>query len=278
MKTTRQRRFDAARAAIVLALLTLAAAAPSGAGTSADFLDGLGDSRGAPDILTVSVENDASGEITFIVLALGNIAPPADAQVTVVLDTDRNRATGSDGFDYVFQYDARVNEHALGRWDGTQFAIVDAPTSAVNWTGISARFSINRSDLGGTSGFDFFVRATTGGPASDRFDDAPNEGTWSYTLAAAREIVRAVYPSTLSARPGKVLDARGVRVRLSDNTTVRPETLTCRLTAGRTVLKPLRGGCRWRIAKTLKGRTVVLTIVARHGGKELRATRRLVVR
>jgi hypothetical protein len=65
---------------------------------------------------------------------------------------------------------------------------------------------------------------------------------------------------------------------LSDNTTVRPETLTCRLTEGRTVLKPLRGGCRWRIAKTLKGRTLVLTILARHGGEDLRATRRLAVR
>ena len=273
-----QPRRRGAIAAVLLSLLTLAAASPSAARTSADFSDGLGDGNGAPDILIVSVENDAGGEITFTVLVLGHIAPPADAQVTLVFDTDRNRATGSSGFDYALQFDARSNQHALGKWDGTQFPIVDAPTSAVNWTGVSVTFSINRSDLGATSGFDFYVRSTSGGPASDRFDDAPNEGIWSYTLAAAPQIVRAVYPSTLRARPGKVLDARGVRVRLSDGTTVRPETLTCRLTAGRTVLKPLRGGCRWRIAKTLKGRTVVLTIVAGHGDDELRATRRIVVR
>jgi hypothetical protein len=279
MKTTRQRRFGAAKAATVLAVLTLAAAGPSGAGTSANFSDALGDSRGAPDILSVSVENDAKGEITVRVLTfLGNLAPPSDAQLTLVLDTDRDESTGSDGFDYAFQYDARFNEHAVGRWDGRQFTVFEAPTAAITWTAISARFTINRSDLGGTNGFDFYLRSTTGGPESDQLDDAPNEGTWSYTLAAAPEIVRAVYPSTLRARPGKILDARGVRVRLSDGTTVRPETLTCRLTAGRTVLKPLRGGCRWRIAKTLKGRTVVLMIVARHGGEELRATRRLVVR
>jgi hypothetical protein len=274
----RRLRLHGGIAAALIALLTLAAASPSAARTSADFSDGPGDGNGAPDILIVSVENDTGGEITFTVLVLGNIAPPADAQVTLVLDTDRNRTTGSEGFDYALQFDARSNQHALGKWDGTQFPIVDAPTSAVNWTGVSVTFSINRSDLGGTNGFDFYIRSTSGGPASDRFDDAPNEGTWSYTLAAAPEIVRAVYPSTLRARPGKVLDARGVRVRLSDGTTVRPETLTCRLTVGRTVLKPLRGGCRWRIAKTLKGRTVVLTIVAGHGDDELRATRRLVVR
>jgi hypothetical protein len=274
----RRLRLHGGIAAVLIALLMLAAASSSLATTSDNFSDGPGDGNGAPDILVVTVDNDASGEITFTVLVLGNIAPPADAQLTLVLDTDRNKATGSNGFDYALQFDARFNEHALGRWDGTQFPIVDAPTAAVNWTGVSATFSINRSDLGGTNGFDFYVRSTSGGPASDRFDDGPNEGTWSYTLATAPTIVRAVYPPTLRARPGKVLDARGVRVRLSDGTTIRPETLTCRLTVGRTVVKPLRGGCRWRIGKTLKGRTVVLTIVARHGGDELRATRRLVVR
>ena len=278
MKTTRQRRFGAAKAAILLAVLTLAAAAPSGAGTNADFSDGRGDSLGAPDILTLTVTNDARGAITFMVFVLGVIAPPADAQLTLVLDTDRSTTTGSDGFDYAFQFDARSNQHAVGRWDGTQFAIVDAPTSAVTWTALTATFTINRSDLADTTGFDFWVRSTTGGPASDRLDDAPNEGTWRYTLATAPEIVKAMYPSTLKAQAGKIMDARGVRVQLSDGTTVKPETLTCRLTAGRTILKPLRGGCRWRVAKTLKGRRVVLTLVARYGGDELTATRRLTVR
>jgi hypothetical protein len=262
----------------VLTLLTVAAASPGGATTNANFTDAPGDGRGAPDILNVTVTNDAKGEITFLVFVFGNIAPPADASVTLVLDTDQNEATGSDGFDYAFQFYARNNAHAVGRWDGTQFTVVDAPTSAVTWTALTATFTINRSDLGGTTGFDFWVRSTRGAPGSNEFDDAPNDGTWSYTLATAPEIAKATFPAVLKARVGKVLDARGVRLQLSDGATVAPESLTCRLTAGRAVLKPLAGGCRWRIAKRLKGRTVVLTVVARYGDDELKVTRRLVVR
>jgi hypothetical protein len=271
-------RLARAVAATLFLLVMLAAASPGVARTNADFADASGDGLGAPDILNVSVTNDANGRITFLVFVFGNIAPPADASVTLVLDTDRNRATGSDGFDYAFQFYARSNEHAVGRWDGTQFAIVDAPTSAVTWSALSATFTINRSDLGGTTGFDFWVRSTRGAPGSDEFDDAPNDGAWSYALSTAPAIAKATFSSALKARVGKVLDARGVRLQLSDGTTVAPKSLTCRLSAGRTVLKQLPGGCRWRIVKGLKGRTVVLTVVARYGGDELRVTRRLVVR
>jgi hypothetical protein len=271
-------RRSRALVAAVLALLALAAAGPSAGRTTADFSDTRGDGRGAPDILSVTVTNDAKGQIRFFVIVFGNIAPPADAQVTLVLDTDRNKTTGSDGFDYAFQFDAQSNQHGVGKWDGTQFTVVDAPTSAVTWTALSATFSINRSDLGGTTGFDFWVRSTGAAPESGQFDDAPDDGTWSYTLAAAPEIARATYPSTLKARAGRIFDARGVRLQLTDGTTVVPESLTCRLTAGRAVLKQLRGGCRWRIANGLKGRTVVLTLVARYGADDLRATKRFVVR
>lgn len=265
-------------AALAVGSLALAGASPAIATSKAEFADTRGDGGGAPDILNVSVTNDARGDIRFLVFVLGNIAPPADASVTLVLDTDRNESTGSDGFDYAFQFYARTNQHAVGRWDGTQFAVVDAPTSAVEWTPLTATFRINRSDLGGTNGFDFWVRTTGGPPGSNQLDDAPDDGVWSYTLAAPPQIAKLTYPSALKPRVGKVLDARGARLQLSDGSTVAPETLTCRLTAGRTVLKPLRGGCRWRIAKALKGRTLTLALVANYGGAELRTTRRLVVR
>lgn len=263
--------------AIAIVALMLAAATPGGAASKADFADPQGDGGGAPDILRVSVTNDAKGEIRFFVVVFGNIAPPSDASVTLVLDTDRNEDTGSGGFDYAFQFYAGTNQHAVGRWDGTQFAVFDAPTSAVEWTALSATFRINRSDLGGTGGFDFWVETTGGPPGSSVRDEAPNEGVWSYTLAAP-QLSKITYPSALRPRVGKVLDARRARLQLSDGTTVAPESLTCRLTAGRTVVRPLPGGCRWRIAKALKGRTLTLAVVARYGGAELRATSRLKVR
>jgi hypothetical protein len=99
--------------AVAAVVAALAAAPASGARADAEFRDARGDGRGSPDIWNVSVSNDAKGEITFFVLVLGNVAPPADASITLVLDTDRNEATGSDGFNYVFQYYAASNQQAV---------------------------------------------------------------------------------------------------------------------------------------------------------------------
>jgi hypothetical protein len=262
---------------LLLTVIALATASASAARQEASFSDSVGDGNGAPDIVSVSVDNDARGNVTVLVFFLGAVAPPADVQVTLVLDTDQNTSTGSNGFDYAFQYDARDNTHAVGRWDGTRFAIVDAPTSTVQWTALTVAFAINQTDLGGTSGFDFWIRAQQEPPNSDKIDDAPNDGTWSYTFATVRP-ARVFFPATLAARAGKVFDARAVRLQMTDGTRVAAERLTCRLSAAGAPLKALAGGCRWRIPGRLRGKPVVLTVVAAYGDAELRATKRLVVR
>jgi hypothetical protein len=266
------------RATVALLLGALALGVTSGsAAAEAGFTDVLGDGRGAPDILSAAVSHDADGVFTFIVLAFGGVVPPDDVRVTLLLDTDRNPATGSDGSDYAFQMDFSDNTHVVGRWDGSNFVSFDAPTAAVRWTAISLMFTINRSDLGGAGGFDFWIRSHRGALGSGQTDDAPDTGTWSYT-ASAPEIAKIRYPSTLKAQTGKVLDARGVRLQLSDGTVVVPERLVCRLTAAGAALRELRGGCRWQIPNRLKGRTIVLTLAARFGDDELSVTRRLTVR
>jgi hypothetical protein len=267
-------RFLGATAALVAAVIV--GASPGAAKQAADFTDPLGDGRGALDIIAVNVSNDALGEVNVFVVFFGFFAPGADMQVTLVVDSDRNRQTGGNGFDYAFQYDALENTHAVGRWDGTRFAVFDAPTATVSWTASSVLFKINRSDLGGTAGFDFWVRSHQNPPDSELIDDAPNDGTWTYELTTA-QATRVVLPATLKPRAGKVLDARGVRVQLSDGTRVTPERLTCRLTRGGTALRPLAGGCRWRIPARLRGRPIVLTVVAAYGDAELRTTKRFVV-
>jgi hypothetical protein len=108
------------------------------------------------------------------------------------------------------------------------FAIFDAPTATVNWSGLTVEFSINRRDLGGTSGFDFWIRSHQNPPDSDLIDDAPNDGTWTYELTAGARAARVLLPATLKPRAGKVLDARAVRVQLSDGTRVAAARLTCR--------------------------------------------------
>lgn len=278
-RSTRRRAAKAAIGVFAAAALALAAASAGGAQAPGDLVDRRGDSKGdAPDIVGVAVSNDAKGELSVAVLFLGGsiVAPPADVRVTLVLDTDKNAATGSNGFDYAFQFDALENTHGVGKWDGTQFSLVDAPSAAVTWTAISLIFTINRSDLGGTSAFDFWVRSHYGPNESGQTDDAPDDGVWSFTFAAPKASKLTL--STLRPRAGKVLDARGARLQLTDGSSIAPERLTCRLTAGRAVVKPLAGGCRWRLPQRLKGKTVVLTLVAAYGDSELRLTRRAVVR
>jgi hypothetical protein len=260
----------------VLVAAVIVGASPGAASQAADFTDPLGDGGGALDIIAVSVSNDALGEVSVFVVFFGFFAPGADMQVTLVLDSDRDRQTGSNGFDYAFQYDALENTHAVGRWDGTRFAIFDAPTAKVDWTASSVLFKINRKDLGGTNGFDFWVRSHLNPPDSDLIDDAPNDGTWAYELTAGAQASRVVLP-TLKPRAGKIFDARAARVQLSDGTRVAAERLTCRVTSGGRALKPLAGGCRWRIPARLKARRIVLTIVATYGDAQLRTTKRLLV-
>lgn len=260
----------------VLAAVTLAVPSSGTSTVAASFADAVGDAGGAPDIVTVNVTNNARGDLNVLVFFLGAVAPPADVQVTLVLDTDRNQATGSRGADYVFQFDALENTHGVGRWDGAQFAIVGAPTAEVAWSGLTVSFEINRSDLGGTNGFDFWIRAHQSPPDSDLIDDAPNEGTWTYELTTP-QASRVVFPQTLKARAGKVFDARTVRVQLTDGTRAAAERLTCRLTSGGARLEQLAGGCRWRIPARLRGKPLVLAVVAAYGDAQLRATRRFIV-
>jgi hypothetical protein len=139
-------------------------------------------------------------------------------------------------------------------------------------------FKINRSDLGGTNGIDFWVRSQAKPPDSDLIDDAPDDGTWTYEFTAGARASRVVLPTTLKPRPGKVFDARAVHVQLSDGTRVAPERMTCRLTSPATALRPLAGGCRWRIPTRLGGRPIVLTVVATYAGAQLTTSKRFIVR
>src|SRR4051794_1873637 len=94
-----------ARFLTTLALVVLAALAPAAATASRSaraaaraattYTDSTGEAATAPDITTVSVGNDDAGVVTFTINAAG---PPQLAPGTaflVLLDTDRNPATGN---------------------------------------------------------------------------------------------------------------------------------------------------------------------------------------
>ena len=123
------------------------------------FTDPAGDAADAPDVTGVTVSNDTGGNILFHI-ALTNFTP--ESRITIYLDTDKNASTGDDGADYLLALDHSADPAqtgwTMGKWNGTKWA--DAPndaTVAVSSNATSADFRVNRSELGGTSGFAFQV-------------------------------------------------------------------------------------------------------------------------
>jgi hypothetical protein len=132
-------------------------------------------------------------------------------------------------------------------------------------TGTGVAFVLTRAQLA-TARFDVFAGATR--DSTNAVDDAPDEGVLSFPPRITRLLVGE---AILFPRAGGILNARRVQAQLSTGDFVQAP-LTCRLTNGRKVLKPLVGGCRWRIAKALKNRRLRLRITASFGGDDVTTT------
>jgi hypothetical protein len=98
----------------------------------------------------------------------------------VVMDTDKNGATGSGGFDYI--YIGIKDRNGLFGWTGSTFGLANANTvHGFNGNG-RAGFTVNRVDLGSTTVIRFYV-LTTRDFGETWGDDAPNgTGVFEYDL------------------------------------------------------------------------------------------------
>jgi hypothetical protein len=171
-------------AAVAVALVLGAARA---SGSPVTFQDAAGDAGNAPDLTSVVVDNDAGGTIT-IQLSIANAANlNEDSFIDLVFDTDRNPRTGSGslGADYLMVIRGSDYTAHFYRWNGSAWA--DAPFPTFQGAQIALqtfRLQLNRSDLGNTSGFNFYlVGRQMGGSVLLARDDAPDTGVWTYTLA-----------------------------------------------------------------------------------------------
>ena len=170
----------------VAALVVLVCASSSGAsGTAETFSDPAGDQQGtAPDITTIVVSHDASGNITWRINVANQPTLAADSQVVLWVDTDRNPNTGAPnslGSEYVFL--VTPEGYSFARWTGTDFDFETPFTTVhVNYNA-GATITANRSELGNTNGFSFWTRGLQEtGPETANIDDAPNDGAYSYLL------------------------------------------------------------------------------------------------
>lgn len=235
-----------------------------------EVTDPAGDSNGAPDITGVTVANDLSGVILFVIEVANRSGFAPNDEVVIDIDSDRSAATGfpdrGGGVDYRLRIDATTIN--LGQWNGNGFAPAPGTTFRVTFVnGYVA--AVHRSELGATGAFAFFVRTRLQSGASNQTDVAPGDVYFPYTLSPPH--IDAIRPrfSPAAPRAGSTFRLNSVQLQFETSESATAAAFTCRATlAGRGIRGTGRGGCTFKLPKTAKGKRFVITITATAtGGK-----------
>jgi hypothetical protein len=172
----------------VVALAAGACAVTAATAGVARYADAAGDAQGrAADITGVVVRNGAAGAVTFDIRLSGRRSGLRLYDfVSVLLDTDRDPATGSAGADYVVAALGRPDTVTvgLGHWTGEAWDFT-APPGSVSWRQSRAGvvLTVRSEALGAPAGFDFSIGALHRGPVRLDSDVAPETpATWSFEL------------------------------------------------------------------------------------------------
>lgn len=277
------------RRLIVLAGIAAAAAAvvsAAGAITAppTSYTDATGDSGSAPDLATVAVTNDDHGLYTF---TIGFATPYANADtLAIAIDSDNNDTTGDTkalGADYIFVDDYASHSFDLASWQSSDFAEAPHPTAnvVVSSDNKTVTMSINKSDLGGSSSFAFFLVTSDGTFDPGHTDDAPS-GAGSYSYNAQTIFTLAPGASHAgAAKAGGTWTVSMSAVRSDTNGTIGPEgTLACKGAEGSKKLALVShafvsagggGGstavCTFRVPKTPKHATLHATVTVTDAGQ-----------
>jgi hypothetical protein len=264
--------------AIAFASVAAAFAAVPAAQATGSYGDATGDGRGAPDIAKVTVASDPAGQILFTI-NVDNLPAGGDVRTVVFLNTDMNADSGmpdSYGADYVFGVDEQRNSYLFARWTGSDWDY-DTPYSTVRIrsTTSSVSISVNRSELGNTSEFNFWTRTIAGDISAQQVDDAPDEGVWNYSLAAnGPNILEVLVRATPAAGPKAgatfSLTPAGLKLPVTGEPGALmpvPESYSCKATLkGRPVAGSGTGGCSWKLPKSARGKKLVVVLSVSYQG------------
>jgi hypothetical protein len=221
--------------------LTVPAASPAGLvpskSAAATFQDPQGDAGGAPDITSVTVDGNRTGEMSFRVPLDGF---DGDAQLFVAIDRDGSSATGDrNGVEFVM--DARPDGNVRVRnWNGSELVPFTEAATSFSYTAGVATFRIDAPYLGLLTFMRFGVVSVHGSST----DAAPNSGAYRYR-AAPPMIVRFV-----PRRP-----VAGKRFSFSS-----PDAayLYCYASLGG---KRIRGeACTWKLPRSARGKAFVVQV------------------
>jgi hypothetical protein len=254
-------------AAALMAGLVLVPSAWSGT-----YIDPSGDSGTAGDITSVTVAGDkGSGQLVFRITGT-NIASSDKNLLFLDIDSDANPLTGDitdNGADYSFYVDD--TSYGLGHWDGTHWVVTSDLSVRVTGGTSQILISVNRSEVGNTSMFNFFAWSVS---VPDRvFDHAPNEGALNYSFDANGPQITSVDVKTTPAvgpKAGKrfVILPTGLKLPPDGRTSaspIVPESYSCVAKLGAKKLAGSgKGGCTIAVPKKKargKKLTVQLTVV-----------------
>jgi hypothetical protein len=267
-----KKRGAAMAVAVSLVLVGLVSAAPAGA--TGNYADASGDSSTAPDITGIVVDGDkTSGQVLFEISGK-NLSSSDDYPTFLDIDSDANPTTGdlSDGgADYSFAIGGEF--YWFAHWDGSDW--VGTSYSTVRVFGSTSRISIsvNKSEMGNTSDFNFAV--TSADWPNRHFDSAPDDGMFNFSVDdGGPSILSIVLQTTPTAGPkaGKpfVVTPTGLNLPpsgASATTPPQPESYGCKATLkGRVLAGTGTGGCTWKLPKKAKGKTLNVQLTVTYQG------------
>jgi hypothetical protein len=238
----------------LLAALVIGAAG-AGAANTQNYTDPSGDSGPGADIVRVQVSNDYDGNITMV-LEFGNrTALTGDDFISIFFDADKNQSTGRFGVDYAIG----VSTTAAFLVRGTSSGFETAPSTTLQVSADRRTITVNRSELGNTTGFLFFLFSDVG---ETQGDEAPNgDFVYDHTLklTPVLQSINARF-SPAAPRAARAFRVASAQLRTDENETLTPQRLTCTATLGG---KRLRGtACRWVLPRTAAGKQLVVVITA----------------
>jgi len=204
---------------------------------AATFQDPQGDAGTAPDITSVTVSGDRTGEMSFSMPLDGF---DGEAQLFVAIDIDGSSATGDrNGIEVVL--DARPGGSVrIRRWNGSELVPFTEAATSFSYTAGVATFRIDAPYLGLYPFIGFGVVSVRGSST----DAAPNSGSYRYR-AAPPLLVRFVPPRPVAGRRF-TLRAPGAAY------------VSCSAVLGG---KALPRGCVWKLPRSARGKALVVRVV-----------------
>jgi hypothetical protein len=190
------------------------------------------------------------------------------------IDSDVNPLTGditAFGSDYWFGVD--TDSYDFGHFNGNVWDTTPYSTVTVSGGGSSLLISVNKSELGNASTFNFSVE--TYNRATREQDHAPDDGMFSYSLADGGPPIGAVDLRTVPSSGPKagrafVLTAAGLALPpngAANPTHPAPESYSCKATlGGRVVAGAGVGGCTFRPDKQTRGKTLAVVVTVTYEG------------